>query len=377
MKKIYSFELCSIDVSKDNMYMRKDFELVDNLALSEKKTIGKVLVYKTFTGYREIITKKPIPVLYKHSLEKYSLDINQSAFIFIDHNNLTRTLKLATDDEINEYIVNNCDPEKLGNFNYTVDPKKIYLDKLNELFKKAESDYDSVIEKCKYSDRYIINSFLRFKKIVNKKGNLIYENYRKVYSAKIASVNKEGNYLNRDSLENIRKDYSIKENVPSMPYKISDEIIYIYKDYNDVYREIITDIEIPIMEVKSSSYGWRSEYTCKLNKDKTYYVFEIVSSEWGHYSRDSFDFLPSEARFRVRTFEDFENYLYDKFKLNQDVSNPELINLYNEYLVKINYIINSSIEDYNQMVSKSDYSKGYEKVKIKEKADKLKKLYKI
>lgn len=160
----------------------------------------------------------------------------------------------------------------------------------------------------------------------------------------------------------------------NMPYKINDEI-YIYRDYNDIYREIITDIEIPIMGI-STKTGGSYTTTYSLNSDKTYFVFDSYLYYLDHYNT-GIGFFQLHAQLQTRTFTDFEMYLYEKFRLNENIKDSELINLYNEYVVKLNLIIDSSIEDYNNFISKADYSEDYEKIKIKEKANKLKKIYKI
>ena len=147
----------SLELEKDSyLDIQKEYNKGTNttevLSKCPKKEVATVIVYKALNGkFKEIITKREIPALFRYCYGRYWMTKELPLFFGAAEDKedccdfeLLDNL-VATTKDINEYLQENL-TDVSENSNYYRNSKKIFKDKLDSLFENAMDDYLKLIE---------------------------------------------------------------------------------------------------------------------------------------------------------------------------------------------------------------------------------------
>ena len=145
-KKIYKANLYICNGNFSNR-IKKDYSISENISILKSyifleepfDNVGKILIYKSFLGYREFITDKEIPYLKMtgnilQSEKQFKLTKEEP--IFIDTISCFED-NIVSLDEIRLYLEDKLNPSNYQiteNYDNNILLKKYYLEKINYFF---------------------------------------------------------------------------------------------------------------------------------------------------------------------------------------------------------------------------------------------------
>ena len=182
MKKYYKVKLMTIDNNQDNKTFKND-DMLDILLNSNLKEVDEIIVYKTLTGFKELITKTKIPAIEEEiapysTTHSYNLIGNQPVFFFCN---------VSTEKDVNKSY------PSLDSLEASSKDVSNYLSKYISKYEDYDSKKDSVLYRLFDLENIFDEAKDTYNKILSKNGLVKNKVKRK----------------ERKNINNIIKDYSI------------------------------------------------------------------------------------------------------------------------------------------------------------------------